>query len=118
MNMLTRSTMVLTMALAVFATTTTQAADSLAAKENASCIKACQDCVTACESCVTGCLNEDDVNSPPHTSSPRHVQGQPDPTTSKANFQQLTQTIPPSLPNFGVASNEVLRWASMPSLID
>jgi hypothetical protein len=63
MNMLTRSTMVLTMVLAVFVPMTTQAAESSAPKEYASCLKACQDCVTACESCATGCLNEDDVKA-------------------------------------------------------
>jgi hypothetical protein len=56
MNMLTRSTMALTMALAVFAPMTTQAAETSAPKEYAS-------CVTACESCVTGCLNEADVKA-------------------------------------------------------
>ena len=63
MNMLTRTTMALTMALAVFAPMTTQAADSLAPKQYESCLAACQACVTACEGCATACLNEDDVKA-------------------------------------------------------
>jgi len=63
MSILTRSTMALTMALAVFAPMTTQAADTPALKEHAACHNALQACVTACESCATGCLNEDDVKA-------------------------------------------------------
>jgi hypothetical protein len=63
MNMLTRSTMALTMALAVFAPMTTQAADTPAHKEHAAGHNALQACAAACESCVTGCLNEEDVKA-------------------------------------------------------
>ena len=63
MNMLTRSTMALTMALAGFAPMTTQAADTPAHKEHAAGHNALQACAAACESCVTGCLNEEDVKA-------------------------------------------------------
>ncbi len=63
MNILTHTTMALTMALAVFAPMTTQAADTPAHKEHANGHNALQACAAACESCVTGCLNEEDVKA-------------------------------------------------------